>query len=469
MSLEKYIKKRNFDKTSEPRGNVKKTKSNRFVVQFHQARAKHYDFRLEYNGVLLSWAVPKGISENFKIKRLAVKVEDHPVDYINFEGVIPKGNYGAGTVEIFDKGKYVPLKEMEKGLKTGHIKIFLVGEKLYGAWSLIKTDGDNWLIVKIEDGIDKRCIKKQVEDSGLPFKKTEVMLATLSQKIPKTKGWLSEIKYDGYRMVTFAEKGKVQMFSRNHVSYTKKFTSVCDAVKKVEQSSFVLDGEIVSFDQKGKSDFGLLQQNIRQKKDDYYYVIFDLLALNGEDLRELPLTERKNKLERILFKADERLIYSSHVEDAEKCFEFAKQNELEGIVMKKTQSQYQGGRSENWLKIKNNLRREFVIGGYTTSDKNSVISAILVGYYEKNSLIYVGKVGTGLDYDKKQELKKLFNKLTVKVCPFKNGVKEKNANWIKPEIVAEIKFTEFTKDGRLRQPSFVGLREDKTAKQVGKE
>lgn len=464
MSLKEYNRKRDFSSTSEPQGKIVKGSAKKFVVQYHEARAKHYDFRLEYHGVLLSWAVPKGLSQNPKDKRLAVMVEDHPLDYASFEGIIPKGNYGAGTVEIFDKGDYLPIEDFDKGMKKGHLKFVLNGEKLKGGWSLTRIKDNNWLIVKIEDDYATKSTKPKKKK--LPFNSCTPQLATLSQTLPNGKDYIYEIKYDGYRILSFAEKGKVKLLSRNNNDYTSKFKNISEVLKKIEADCYVVDGEVVVFDEKGKSDFGLLQQHIKGKKKDFYYVIFDLLALNGEDLRSLPLIERKRKLERLLYKSDEHLIYSSHVEKGKESFEFAKKNNLEGIIAKKKTSPYMGIRSEDWLKIKCYLRQEFVIAGYTTTDKNEYLSAILLGYYDKGELVYVGKVGTGFDEERKKELNQLFQKYIRKSCPFKKVIKNTCATWLQPKLIAEIQYAEMTKERLLRQPSFIGLRKDKSAKDV---
>ena len=463
MGLKEYRNKRNFESTNEPKGKVEKSIEHKFVVQYHEARAKHYDFRLEHNGVLISWAVPKGLSTNPKDKRLAVHVEDHPLDYIDFEGIIPKGNYGAGTVEIFDNGTYVPLEDFEKGLKNGHLKFFLRGTKLQGGYSLIKFKDNNWFIIKTDDefaGVEKKKNKK------IPFKKAPVQLATLADKVPIGKDWLFEIKYDGYRIVSFVENGKVKMLSRNNINYTKKLKVISENLKKINHTSFVVDGEIVSFDKNGKSDFGLLQESIKKGGSSLYYCIFDLLSLNGEDLRNLPLIERKAKLERMLFKSNNNLIYSSHVDDGKETFDFAKQNNLEGIIAKKKISVYTGKRTDDWLKIKCYARQEFVIAGYTTSDKNTVLSALLLGYYKNKKLVYAGKVGTGFDKKARKDLVATFKSSIAKESPFSDKIKVNNAVWLKPKFVAEIQFAEFTLDNLLRQPSFVGLRPDKNAKDV---
>ena len=298
MGLKEYNNKRNFSSTSEPKGKIKKSKSKRFVIQYHEARANHYDFRLEHKGVLISFAVPKGLSLNPKVKRLAVKVEDHPLDYIFFEGIIPKGNYGAGTVEIYDKGNYEINEDMDEALEKGFIKIELKGEKIKGFFSLVKTNDKNWLIIKNKD--EHSMAKTKKETSKLPFKKVNVQLATLSKDLPKGKGWIYEIKYDGYRMIVIKENKKVKILSRNNIDYTSKFKKICESIKSIDDN-FIIDGEIVSFDENGRSDFKLLQENLKNKNNEFYYVIFDLLAIDNNDLRTLPLIKRKEKLKRLLF------------------------------------------------------------------------------------------------------------------------------------------------------------------------
>ena len=463
MSLREYHKKRRFENTPEPSGKVKKRKTMRFVVQLHRARAKHYDLRFEYNGVLVSFAVPKGLSDNPKDKRLAVMVEDHPIDYINFEGIIPKGNYGAGTVEIFDKGTYTPLEDFEKSLKNGHIKVLLQGKKLFGVWALVRMEENNWLVIKENDGGPVVQSKKPVK---LPFKTQSPQLATLSSSVPIGKNWVFEIKYDGYRVMAFVQGGKAKLLTRNGVDYTKKLANIAKSLEKLDAENFVVDGEVVFFDENGKSDFGKLQNALKNTPNALVFVVFDLLALNGEDLRGKPLLERKKRLEMLVFKARENVVYSSHVEAGKKTFEFAKKNGLEGVVAKKTKSLYNGGRSEDWLKIKCSRRQEFVIGGYVTSEKNEVLSAILVGYYKEKKLVFIGKVGGGFSERDKVEFAQKFKSLIRKTCPFIEAPNVKNAAWLRPSLVAEVEFAEITKDCRLRQPRFVGLRVDKPAKKV---
>ena len=464
MKLKEYNRKRNFKLTNEPKGRTNKKNNNlRFVIQFHQARAKHYDFRLEHEGVLLSWAVPKGLSLNPKDKRLAVMVEPHPIDYMNFEGIIPKGNYGAGTVEIFDKGYYTPLKDINKGLEKGHLKIILKGEKLNGEFSIVKIEQNNWLIIKSMDNFaTNKQINKKIKN---PFSFTSVQLASLSNKIPNGKDWIFEIKYDGYRILSIFENGNINLFTRNNKDYTHKFPSIKESLSKLNCQACILDGEIVVFDKNGKTDFSALQESIKKNLDNVYYVVFDLLALNGEDLRNLSLKQRKEKLERLVYN-QANIIYSNHINDGKASFEFARQNNLEGIIAKKINSQYSGGRNGDWLKIKCYMRQEFIITGFTTTEKNKRLSALILGYYENQELKYVGKVGTGFSEKTKLELIKIFKPLLTKTSSFPTILKNENVHWLSPKLVAEIQFTELTKDKILRQPSFIALRLDKDAKEV---
>lgn len=461
--LDEYQKKRKFNSTPEPVGKVKKALRRRFVVQLHKARAKHYDFRLEHKGILISFAVPKGLSANPKDKRLAVKVEDHPVDYLNFEGIIPKGNYGAGTVEIFDTGTYMPLENMDRGLKNGHLKVFLNGQKLRGAWAIIKMEDNSWLLIKESDNFVET---KQKKVKKLPFKHISPQLATLSNNLPKGKDWVFEIKYDGYRCLAFAQNGKAKIFSRNGVDYSKKFASIKKSLEKLDANNFVLDGEVAVFDQNGKSDFGLLQESIKNGQNTLVFVVFDLLALNGQDFRQNSLLERKKRLEMVVFKAEPNIVYSQHVTNGEKAFEFAQKHDLEGIVAKKTSSFYLGTRNEDWIKVKCSKRQEFVVAGFTTTEKNQLLSAILVGYYQENNLIFVGKVGVGFSEEDKQKLYKKFKRHIRKSSPFANEKSIQNAHFLTPKFVAEIAYAEITKDGRLRQPKFLGLRQDKKPQDV---
>lgn len=464
--LTDYNKKRNFSKTSEPKGQTKKSskKAKIFVIQHHNARAEHYDFRLEHNGILLSWAVPKGLSNNPKVRRLAVHVEDHPVDYATFEGIIPKGNYGAGSVEIEDKGNYMPLEDMDQGLRKGHLKIILSGKKYKGCWSMIKTDDKNWLIIKAKDEFSNEREQPSKKLKKNPFISCSPMLATLSPSLPKGKGWLYEIKYDGYRIIAFKENDNIKLLSRNGVDYSKKFKEIGSSLSLIKHN-FVTDGEVVCFDEKGRSDFGLLQENLKKGGNGLSYVVFDLLALNGKDLRQDSLAERKSILEDVLADCKENIVYAMHLEDkGRQCFSFAKKMNLEGVMAKKKNSKYEERRSENWLKIKCYKRQEFVIGGFTTTKQNQLLSALLVGYYNKGKFVFAGKVGTGFNEEIKKSLNRKLKKIARQSSPFENlpSVKE-NTFFVQPKYIAEVQYSEITKSGVLRQPSFVGLREDKKA------
>ena len=474
MRLKKYNEKRDFSKTDEPEGKVQKSSQKRFVIQFHRARRDHYDFRLEHNGVLVSWAIPKGLSENHKDKRLAVKVEDHPLDYISFEGRIPKGQYGAGTVEIWDDGVYQCEPTLSKGLKEGSFKVALIGKKLQGIWAFVKMEGDNWLAIYEKAQPQKSAQSKEKTIKTLkkslnrnPFDFAPVKLALLSEKIPKGKDWAFEIKYDGYRTLAFVENGKVILKSRNNKDFTQKFKSLCAELSDfANENSAVFDGEVVVFDENGRSDFSLLQQAVKNGKGQLFYVIFDILALNGEDLRAKPLKERRKALETFKKFPPHILLSQQAIDKGKESFALAKKLNLEGIVAKNLNSLYDGQRNEDWQKIKCYKKQEFVIGGFETSDKNQELSAILLGAYKKGLLIYYGKVGTGFDDEERKNLRKKFDKIVVKTSPFDNSPNLKHVIFVKPKLVAEIKFAELTKEKNIRQGAFMGFREDKNAKDV---
>ncbi len=395
--LDKYIEKRDFEKTTEPKGKAEESKEAlRFVVQHHMARAEHYDFRLEWEGVLLSWAVPKGPSYDTHDKRLAVKVEDHPIDYRNFEGPIPEGEYGGGTVMLWDEGFWEPIVDVEKGLEKGELKLTLKGKRLKGNWVLVKWKAksdkkkDNWILIKekdeyvqdndgiseyntsirtgrtmleIKEGKDERFLKN-------PFKKTNVQLATLVDSMPKGEDWIYEVKYDGYRIMAYIENNSINLMTRNHNDYINQFSAISSSLLDFAQGrSMVLDGEMVVLDESGKTDFGALQNYLKHpNKQQLTYIVFDILALDGKDLRELPLIQRKNILQSLMKNAPSELHYSNYVNGEEgSIFQAACESNLEGIVGKKTDSTYSGNRDGSWIKIKCDNRQEFVIGGYTVT------------------------------------------------------------------------------------------------------
>ncbi len=504
--LDEYTRKRNFEKTKEPEGKTKKSVAGlKFVVQHHIARRDHFDFRLEWDGALLSWAVPKGPSYNTGDKRLAVQVEDHPLEYRNFEGTIPKGEYGGGTVMLWDEGTWEPYGNVDEGLAEGSLKFVLKGKRLKGKWALVKMkakageDNDNWLLIKekdiyakTDDGISEfsasiRTGRTMTEiEAGLdinkkkftknPFNKTEVQLCKLVDKIPKGEDWLYELKYDGYRIVAYLEDGGVRLMSRNGHDYTKKFQDVADSlIDWSGERAMVLDGEMVITDEKGKTDFQALQNYMRNPKNQKLtYIVFDLLALDGKDIRRNALVDRKEQLESIMKDAPPNLRYSRHIRGSGKeSFLAACEANMEGIVGKKADCVYSGTRNGDWIKLKCDNRQEFVIGGYTlTEKKSSGISALLLGVYKGEDLIYAGRAGTGFTEQTMKELEEKFKHIKQNDCPFKRISKSKineKITWLEPKLVAEIKFAEWTKENLLRQASFKGLRTDKDPKDIKKE
>jgi DNA ligase D len=496
--LEEYNRKRDFDITSEPEGAVKESGASlSFAVQHHMARREHYDLRLEWNGVLLSWAVPKVPSYDTREKRLAVKVEDHPLEYRDFEGTIPQGEYGGGTVMLWDEGFWEPFGDADEGLAKGALKFLLYGRRLKGKWALVKLkDKDSWLLIKekddysitppdlsehtesvktgrtmfeIQNGADDKTVKN-------PFERADVQLAKLSQTIPEGDDWMYELKYDGYRIVAYIESGGVRLITRGGNDYTMRFSGVATALADwADGRAMVLDGEMAVTDTAGKTDFGALQNYIKKPQgQNLVYIIFDLLALDGKDLRGNTLTERKAILETLLTDAPKKLCYSRHViGGGRESFNAACELGMEGIVGKKAESVYSGTRSGDWIKIKCGKRQEFVIGGFTRSDKKpDGISSLLLGVYEGEALIFTGRVGTGFNKSNTKELLEKFKAINNPESLFsikpKIGANE-TVIWLKPLLVAEIKFAEWTKDNLLRQASYKGLRTDKEPKTVYRE
>ncbi|QNK39751.1 DNA ligase D [Caproicibacter fermentans] len=498
--LEEYNRKRNFEKTWEPEGKpVPAGKRLKFVVQHHLARKDHYDFRLEWDGALLSWAVPKGPSRNVRDKRLAIRVEDHPLEYRNFEGTIPKGQYGGGTVMLWDEGFWEPLSEVAEGLRAGSLKFVLKGKRLQGKWALVRLkakagkEEDNWLLIKEKDGYAKdtdgisgfvtsvrtgRSMEeieagKEEKITRNPFQSADAQLAKLVAAVPEGEDWLYEIKYDGYRILAYAEGGAVRLVTRNGNDYTERFQEVADSIAAWSGGrAMVLDGEMTVADSRGRTDFQALQSYLKNPGDKQLtYLVFDVLALDGEDLRELPLTDRKNTLEALLNDAPKNLRYSRHVEGngKESLLAACKLN-LEGIVGKKPGSVYSGTRNGDWIKLKCEKRQEFVIGGYTRSEKRlGGISSLLLGVYEGKDLVYAGRAGTGLSEKSMRELEEKFEPIKRESPPFRQAPKTKKnetVTWLQPETVAEIRFAEWTEEHLLRQASFKGLRSDKNPEEV---
>ncbi len=501
--LNEYNQKRNFDRTFEPEGKTEDSEEIlRFVVQHHLARKDHYDLRLEWNEVLLSWAVPKGPSYDTHDKRLAVQVEDHPLEYRNFEGTIPKGEYGGGVVMLWDEGFWEPYGNVEEGLREGMLKFVLKGKRLKGKWALVRLKAkagetkDNWLLlkekddyVKDTDGISEfitsirtgRTMKEieEGEDEKIirnPFSKVDVQLAKLVNTVPEDEDWLYELKYDGYRIIAFVEGNSVRLITRNGNDYMRRFHDVATSLIDLAGGrAVVLDGEMAVTDPSGKTDFQALQNYMKNPKtQNLTYIVFDLLALDGVDLRGYPLIKRKEMLETLMKDAPKNLYYSRYVRGIGKeSFAVACDAGMEGIVGKKADSVYSGTRNGDWIKLKCDKRQEFVIGGYTLSDKKTWgISSLLLGIYEGEELVYAGRAGTGLSESDMKTLEKKFENIKRMNPAFKIAPSPKSnekITWLEPELVAEIKFAEWTKENLLRQASFKGIRTDKDPMDIKKE
>ena len=501
--LQQYNQKRNFTITGEPAGGTERSEENlRFVVQHHLARKDHFDLRLEWNGALLSWAVPKGPSYDTRAKRLALQVEDHPLEYRNFEGTIPKGEYGGGTVMLWDEGYWEPSGDVDEGLKKGALKFVLKGRRLKGKWALIRLQAkageadNNWLLIKekddyvqTDDGISDFTTSIRTgrsmteiaagEDEKIirnPFNQTDVQLAKLVITPPEGENWLYELKYDGYRILAYLEGNNVRLITRNGNDYTKRFHDIAySMIDWAAGRAMVLDGEMAVTDAAGKTDFQALQNYMRNPAGkNLTYIIFDLLALDGADLRGRSLIERKATLAVLMQHAPKNLYYSQHIQGNGKAnFQAACEANLEGIVGKKADSVYSGTRNGDWIKLKCDKRQEFVIGGYTLSDKKARgISSLLLGFYQGDELVYAGRAGTGLSERGINELEQKFAAIRRQMPAFKIAPKVKpneQIAWLEPLLVAEIKFTELTAENLLRQASFKGLRTDKNPRDISKE
>ena len=550
MSLTEYKRKRNFRKTPEPTGGRSSAKSAlQFVIQKHAASHLHYDFRLELDGTLKSWAVPKGPSLDPAVKSLAVQVEDHPLDYANFEGVIPKGEYGGGTVLVWDRGTWEPEVDPRDGLKRGKLKFVLSGEKLHGSWALVRMSGragdggKNWLLIKHRDEASKSTSKfdvlKRETKSVLsgrelneiaadadavwhsngknskastqgptkrqtratnriatsasvkvrshtgPFGRAARMpitftpqLAMLTSRVPEGNQWLHEIKFDGYRLLAFIKAGKaVRLVTRNGNDWTVRFRPIANALSKLKVASAILDGEVVALDSHGVPNFQQLQNSMKTgDTNSLVYYLFDVPYLEGRDLTSAPLVDRKKMLAEIVSPSGNAgpLRYSEHIEGkGETVLREACRAGMEGIISKRADSVYNSSRTPNWRKIKCLKRQEFVICGYTKPIGSRLgFGALLLGYYDDGELIYAGRVGTGFTTESLRQIAAALKTRKTDNSPYKNsptGSERRGVTWVKPELVGEVEFTEWTSDGRLRHPSFQGLREDKRAAEVVRE
>jgi bifunctional non-homologous end joining protein LigD len=484
--LEEYIQKRDFKKTREPVAKVpKKAKSAPliFVVQEHHASHLHYDFRLEWEGVLKSWAVPKGPSMEPKDKRLAVEVEDHPYEYAKFKGEIPEGEYGAGVVDIWDSGTWEPIGNADEGLKKGRLEFRLKGKRLSGTWLLVRTQRktgkkSQWLLMKRTESATPAKKTTQLTAKKSSARKSELpefiepQLALLVSEPPEGDQWLHEMKFDGYRIEARVEQQAVQLLTRSSQDWTDKYPPVAKQLEKLKVKNAIFDGEVVVLDPQGRSDFQLLQ-NAASEKDfnKLLYFVFDLLFLDGEDLRSLPLEERKAKLKRILkpFGSEGVIRYVDEFDVAgDRFLKASCELGLEGIISKLKSAPYMSGRHEQWVKSKCLLRQEFVIGGYTDPQgARQGFGALLLGVYEKGQLRYVGKVGTGFNGKNIASLLAKLEKLETEDSPFElKSPRGRGLHWVKPKLAAEIKFGNWTQDKILRVPVYQGLREDKPVKEI---
>jgi bifunctional non-homologous end joining protein LigD len=545
--LAKYNAKRDFSKTAEPKGERAADAGHRFMVQKHDATRLHWDLRLEVDGVMKSWAVTRGPSLNPDDKRLAVQTEDHPISYADFEGTIPKGEYGGGTVMLWDDGWWEPIPgKSARDLEEGHLHFILHGERMKGEWLLIrlkprgKERHTNWLLRKIEDDFtggsddlvenDVTSVKtgrsmaeiakgtkakelaswKKLRTNSSPgrgggpsrsdggggspqasrsrptpsaaasrrspspsrggFPKfREPQLCTLVDSVPTGTGWIHEVKYDGYRALIAIGDGKAKVYTRNGLDWTDKFHAIADAAAKLPVGSALIDGEIVAFKQ-GRPDFSTLKDAISNDGEMTLFA-FDLLELDGESLVKLPEVQRKERLRPLIEGADARLQFAEHiVGDGEKLFEAMCREGYEGIVCKRADAPYVGRRTQAWLKVKCLHRQEFVIVGWTESDKSRGFRALLLGVHDGDELRYAGKVGTGFSVETMNHLRAKLDRLARKTPTVEAPrAAARGAHWVTPKLVAQIAFTEVTPDGALRHPSFLGLRGDKEAEEVVEE
>lgn len=515
MALEEYAKKRRFKETPEPapskRPSQAKAEGGLFCVQRHRASHLHYDLRLEVNGALASWAVPKGPTLDAGRKSLAMKVEDHPYEYAQFEGNIPEGNYGAGSVMLWDIGEYklLDVPTAQEQLERGDFKFFLEGSKLHGAFALVRMKrgqkGNEWLLIKKPDehavpgwnpeqhawSVKTKRTQEQIaandtavevgeiagaKKAAMP-RSIEPMMATLSDVPPAGDQWIYELKWDGVRAFCFIEKGKLRIDSRRGKRAEDQYPELDNLPELVNAKSAILDGEIVVLDEKGRARFELIQPRISVapskigpllETNPAQIVLFDLLYLDGYDLRGVPLETRKSLLEKTVNWSDQVRLSQHFDVDPANMIDAVRKMDMEGVIAKDRHSVYEGKRSKRWVKVKVQNQQEFVIGGFTKGERE-YFGALALGVWEGNKLRHAGQVGTGFDTAKMKAIAAKMSPLVTEECPFTPRPKGNGFTWVKPELVCEVRFQQWTADDMLRAPVFLGLRDDKAAREVTRE
>jgi len=507
-ALTTYRTKRRFDETPEPRGGSRAEPGHAYLIQKHDATRLHYDFRLELDGVLLSWAVTRGPSYNTKDRRLAVRTEDHPLEYGSFEGIIPKGNYGGGTVMLWDTGSWEPVGDPREGLEKGKLVFLLHGKRLHGRWGLIrmrprdKEKRENWLLIKENDEyansnpdlleeattsvVSKRDLAQIAKSPDREWHSRTVklpgftppMLATLVDEVPSGEDWSYEIKFDGYRAQIAANGDTIKIFTRSGLDWTSKFPGIVKAASALQLEGALIDGEIVVLDGQGRSDFPALVAALESGKGALTYFAFDLLEHGGKKLVALPLTARKTRLKELLAPAKKNGViqysedFSATGKDAgAKLLRTACEQGLEGIIAKRKTGAYRAGRGSAWVKIKCRQEQEFLILGFSASEKSRPFSSLLMGVNEADGIRYAGRVGTGFDERTLTQLAALRDKHKTAKPPAVDIPKEmrRNVTFVSPVLVANVAFAGWTGDRQIRQGSFLGLRQDKKPAEVVRE
>jgi bifunctional non-homologous end joining protein LigD len=509
--LQGYRAKRNFDRTAEPSGQLQASPvpadEPRFVVQKHAARRLHYDVRFEAEGVLISWAVPKGPSLDPRVKRLAVHVEDHPLDYATFEGNIGSGEYGAGAVIVWDQGTYQNLTEKDgrpvavvDAVAAGHLSLWLEGTKLHGGWALTRTspsgDRETWIMVKRSDDQASRTVDLTTEapnsvltgrsieevrgDSGSrswhagratwrPPMLAQPLRVPEDLRVLGPSGWIYQRKLDGLRCLAVRNGPQVELWSRNHLSFTPRFPEIAAALAALPADNFTIDGELVAFDG-DRTSFARLQQPQSPARPELH--AFDLLHLLGQDTTGLPLSDRRRLLAQLLEGVADQVRLVEAVEgDAESLLAAACRDGWEGLIAKRADSDYRGGRSPDWRKLKCTTSQKLVVGGWTDpSGQRSGLGALLVGYYDdEGNLRYAGRVGSGFDDREIADLQRALGELATQASPFTDAGRVKGSHWARPELVVEVTFSEWTPEGRLRHPRFERVRIDANPTEVRRE